>query len=117
MADIEAMNGRNENVLGELNSIADQVEGTVNKAIVSLQFQDMVTQLLGHVTRRLELLDEVVGDEKRMAQALRDSDDPVQTVRILDEVRQHVELVSGKLVCPEARCAEKPGCSDCLCKR
>jgi methyl-accepting chemotaxis protein len=97
MADIEAMNGRNENVLGELNSIADQVEGTVNKAIVSLQFQDMVTQLLGHVTRRLELLDEVVGDEKRMAQALHDSDDPVHTVRVLDEIRQHVELVSGKL--------------------
>jgi methyl-accepting chemotaxis protein len=97
MADIEAMNGRNENVLGELNTIANQVEGTVNKAIVSLQFQDMVTQLLGHVMRRLELLDEVVSDEKRMAQALRDSDDPVQTVRILDEVRQHVDLVSGRL--------------------
>lgn len=97
MADIETMNGRNANVLGELNAIADQVEGTVNKAIVSLQFQDMVTQLLGHVTRRLELLDEVVNDEKRMAQALHDSDDPVHTVRVLDEIRQHVELVSGKL--------------------
>ncbi|WP_306605985.1 methyl-accepting chemotaxis protein [Azonexus sp.] len=97
MADIEAMNGRNENVMGELNAIADQVESTVNQAIVSLQFQDMVTQLLGHVTRRLELLDEMVGDENRMAQTLRDSDDPEQTVRVLDEIRQHVELVSGKL--------------------
>lgn len=27
------------------NQIADQVEGAVNQAIVSLQFQDMVTQL------------------------------------------------------------------------
>ena len=97
MADIEVMNGRNENVMGELNAIAGQVEATVSQAVVSLQFQDMVTQLLGHVSRRLDLLDEMVGDEKRMALTLRDSSDPAQTLRALEDIRQHVDQVAGKL--------------------
>ena len=32
-----------------------------------------------------------------MAQIWRDSDDPEQTTRVLDEIQQHGELVSGKL--------------------
>ncbi len=97
MIDIEGMNERTSHAVVELNQIADQVEGAVNQAIVSLQFQDMVTQLLGHVTRRLDLLAEVASDEGRMAATLRDSRDPAQTLQALEDIRQHIEQVSEKL--------------------
>lgn len=97
MVDIEGMNERTSHAVVELNHIAGRVESAVNQAIVSLQFQDMVTQLLGHVTRRLDLLAEVASDESRMAATLRDSRDPGQTLQTLDDIRQHIEQVSEKL--------------------
>ncbi|HJW24410.1 MAG TPA: methyl-accepting chemotaxis protein [Rhodocyclaceae bacterium] len=59
MAGIEAMNQRTGVTVAELNHIAEEVGQSVNQAIVSLQFQDMVTQLLDHVTRRLGALAEM----------------------------------------------------------
>ena len=98
MAGIEAMNRRTGESVSELNQIGEQVESAVNQAIVSLQFQDMVTQLLGHVAQRLELLSEVVSDEQQMAEALRSTGNPADTLRTLAEVREHVEQLSQKLV-------------------
>ncbi|WP_412479150.1 methyl-accepting chemotaxis protein [Azonexus sp. IMCC34839] len=98
MAGIEAMNRRTGESVNELNQIGEQVESAVNQAIVSLQFQDMVTQLLGHVAQRLELLSEVVSDEQQMAEALRSTGNPADTLRTLAEVREHVEQLSQKLV-------------------
>lgn len=97
MVDIEGMNERTSHAVVELNQIADQVEKAVNQAIVSLQFQDMVTQLLSHVSRRLDLLEEVAGDEHKMAAALSDSRDAAHTLQALDDIRQHIEQVSEKL--------------------
>lgn len=97
MNDIEAMTRRTGDTVGELNGIAAEVETAVGQAIVSLQFQDMVTQLLSHVSRRLEVLDEVAGDEQKLALVLRDSSDPAGTLRALDAIREHVELLSQKL--------------------
>lgn len=97
MSGIEAINHQTGESVGELNVIAEQVQMAVNQAIMSLQFQDMVTQLLGHVTRRLDVLDEVVGDEQQMALALKNTDDPEETLRTLDGLCQHVEMLSQKL--------------------
>lgn len=97
MLDIEQMNEKSAHVLEEMNLISNQVESSVNQAVVSLQFQDMVTQLLGHVQKRLDLLEEVVGDEQKMAQVLHNSGDAEQSMRALAEIRQHVEQVSGRL--------------------
>lgn len=82
----------------ERNLIAEQVEQAVNKAVLSLQFQDVVTQLLGHVGRRLDVLDEVVCDELRLAEVLRDSGDPETTLQTLDALRKHVDQLAQKLV-------------------
>lgn len=97
MADIELMNEQSAHALVEMNLITSQVEASVNQAVVSLQFQDMVTQLLGHVLKRLNLLEEVVGDEQKMAQVLQNSGDAEQSMRALAGVRQHVEQVSERL--------------------
>ena len=97
MADIELMNEQSVHVLDEMNQISANVEASVNQAVVSLQFQDMVTQLLGHVQKRLDLLEEVVGDEQKMAQVLHNSGDAEQSMRALEEIRLHVEQVSERL--------------------
>ena len=94
---IDDINQHTGEAVGELNHIANQVEVAVNQAIVSLQFQDMVTQLLGHVSRRLDLLEEVARDEEQLAGALRDLSDPESTLRTVDDIQQHVGVLSEKL--------------------
>lgn len=97
MLGIEAMNRSTGETVAELSQIAGQVESVVNQAIMSLQFQDMVTQLLGHVTRRLEVLGELAGDEVRLAATLRDTADPAASIRTLDALRDHVDQLAQKL--------------------
>ena len=97
MAGIEAMNTRTGAIVVELNQIAVQVESSVSQAIVSLQFQDMITQLLGHVVRRLDFLGEVVGDEQRLAETLADTADTEAAIRTLNSLREHVDVLAQKL--------------------
>ena len=97
MRDIEAGNRRTEAAVGELNQISVAVGQSVSRAVISLQFQDMVTQLLGHVLKRLEMLDEVANEQERMAAILINSNDPANQVRSLSELRDHVEKLSEKL--------------------
>lgn len=97
MVGIEDVNHRTGRVVSELSSIAEQVELSVGQAVMSLQFQDMVTQLLGHVLRRLDVLDEIIEDEQKMAAALRECTDPEATVQVLDSLRVHVDTLAEKL--------------------
>ena len=97
MNEIDSLNHRTGASVGELNEIAAQVEVSVGQAVLSLQFQDMVTQLLGHAVRRLDLLEEVVAGEQEMARTLRNSRDPVETLSSLSALREHVDLLSEKL--------------------
>lgn len=97
MSGIDALNHRTGEAVVELNQIAVEVESAVGQAIVSLQFQDMVTQLLDHVLRRLDVLDEVVSDEQQMAFALRDTSNPEMVLKTLVGLRDHVDQLSLKL--------------------
>lgn len=97
MVGIEEMNRKTGDSVSELNLIAEKVELSVNQAVMSLQFQDMVTQLLGHVLRRLDILDEVVSDEQEMASVLSNASDSASAVQALDALRDHVETLSQKL--------------------
>ena len=97
MLGINEMNRRTGDTVSELNVIAEQVEQSVNQAIVSLQFQDMVTQLLGHVGRRLEVMDEILADEQKMAAVLNNSGDSLAALAALSEICQHVDQISQKM--------------------
>jgi methyl-accepting chemotaxis protein len=97
MIGINDMNRRTGETVAELNTIGEQVEAAVNQAIMSLQFQDMVTQLLGHVGRRLEVLDEILVDEQKMAGVLSDTGDSATALAALSEICQHVDQISQKI--------------------
>jgi methyl-accepting chemotaxis protein len=45
--------------IGQLGGIADEVDIQVGRAVTALQFQDIVSQLLSHVGRRIDAIDDV----------------------------------------------------------
>ncbi len=56
MADVQKVNTAMGVAAHELSVITRGVEDNVNTAVTTLQFQDLVTQLLGHVRRRMDAL-------------------------------------------------------------
>ncbi len=56
MVDVQKVNAAMNGAAQELAVITRGVEENVNTAVTTLQFQDMVTQLLGHVKRRMDAL-------------------------------------------------------------
>jgi methyl-accepting chemotaxis protein len=97
MLGINEMNKRTGETVNELNGIGETVELAVNQAIMSLQFQDMVTQLLGHVTKRLDALEEIASDERQMGGILRSCANPAEALNALAATRSHVDQISQKM--------------------
>jgi methyl-accepting chemotaxis protein len=56
MSHVDEMNTSTGETVKTLQHIAESMEQSVGQAVVSLQFQDMVTQLIGHVSKRLDEL-------------------------------------------------------------
>lgn len=60
---MSAINGFHENAtqkLSQVESMVEEIDEQVALAITSLQFEDIVTQLAGHINRRLTVLDEAL---------------------------------------------------------
>lgn len=96
MDGINEINRQTSSTVVELQAISRQVEDSVNQAIMSLQFQDMVTQLLGHVTRRLDVLEEIIVDERLLAGAL-SLGEGERALAQLSSICQHVDQISQKM--------------------
>jgi methyl-accepting chemotaxis protein len=60
MTDLDAMNARVADIADSMGRIATDVKTGVNQAVMSLQFQDLVRQLIGHVQQRVQSLDALV---------------------------------------------------------
>lgn len=58
---IERLNREHEQSIETLGRHAGSLDLEVNRSIKALQFQDIVSQLVAHVNRRVEALDEVAG--------------------------------------------------------
>ncbi len=103
MADVQKVNTAMGAAAQELAVITRGVEENVNTAVSTLQFQDLVTQLLGHVKRRMDALTGVAdkinavaadltanaaptADEDGRAQGLRRACD--ELMELLTSVRQ-----------------------------
>lgn len=53
-----------------MGAVAQDLDSEVNRAVVALQFQDIVAQLMGHVQRRVAALEAVMRHLAQMAHAL-----------------------------------------------
>lgn len=97
MIGIDELNRRTGEAVAELNRIGETVEAVVNRSVVSLQFQDMVTQLLAHVVRRLDLLDEILRDGQYAIGLAMRSAHPSAAVSELAALRHHIGQISQKM--------------------
>jgi len=69
--------------LGEATAITESITDNVNLAVISLQFEDMVTQHIRHVEKRLALLEEV--DKQGWQQLLSMNDGGIRSGQTIDK--------------------------------
>ena len=69
MDNVQNMNRQVNTAVSDMAAISARVEQDVGVAVTSLQFQDMVTQLVGHTRRRIDLLDQALGRISQQIQA------------------------------------------------
>jgi len=67
---LEEQDAHRVEALGALANSASVVESLVGKAITAMQFQDMVSQLLGHIMRRVDALAVVLDQLNALGSAL-----------------------------------------------
>jgi methyl-accepting chemotaxis protein len=70
MSELQAFNAEMAQSAQTLSAVTHAVESNVNTAVTTLQFQDMVTQLLNHVKERINALDGVAGKLGALARDL-----------------------------------------------
>ena len=106
MCEVQAINMRFAGAVRNAGDIAEHVEADINSAATSLQFQDVVTQLLDHVKRRGVALGEVLASMRAYAEALPRADAleiDATHIATIHERAQRVGLVLAKLKAPDAR--------------
>ena len=94
---MEAQNRTRIEAVGQLGSAAQEMEGRVNVAITALQFQDMVSQLIGHVRKRVEALDGVVRHLGGLGDALRLDAVSSDARAAVDSLRQETAKIASSL--------------------
>jgi len=105
---MEAQNRRREEALERLAGIADEVDGQVGRAVTALQFQDIVSQLLGHVGRRIQAIDDVSRHLGSLAVTLQRNAAAVNTVEALQSLQAETRGVSERLKDMEQATANNP---------
>lgn len=99
MGEVQLINERMSSGVARMGEIASHLERDVNASVTALQFQDMVTQLLGHLNRRVEALgmmnEALAGVAKRCVGSDVVRADPgigeelTRCARIVGEAREH----------------------------
>jgi methyl-accepting chemotaxis protein len=99
---IETMQGQNRiriEAIGELAKSSHSVEQQVNRAVTGLQFQDMVSQLMAHVGKRVDALDSVIRHLGELSSALQadaqSSNSGAALSQLSDETRRVAESLKN----------------------
>ncbi len=94
---MEAQNRGRLEAIGKLASSAHGVEGQVNRAITALQFQDMVSQLVDHVNKRIDALEGVTNHLGVLSRTLHDDAAASNTRAALSQLQEETQRVAGSL--------------------
>jgi methyl-accepting chemotaxis protein len=94
---MEKHNQQRGAAIGQLAGIADEVEQQVGRAVTALQFQDIVSQLLGHASRRAEAIDDVSRHLASLAQTLQRNAANPNANGILESLREETHRVAERL--------------------
>jgi len=105
---MESQNEARMGALGQLGGIADEVDIQVGRAVTALQFQDIVSQLLGHVGRRVDAIDDVSRHLGGLAQTLQRNATTPDTSGALQSLRDETRGVAERLKDMEQMTANNP---------
>jgi methyl-accepting chemotaxis protein len=94
---METQNQSRVAALGQLGGIADSVDEQVGRAVTALQFQDIVSQLLGHVGRRVDAIDETSRHLGELAQVLQRDAANLDTADAMQSLQSETRRVSERL--------------------
>ncbi len=94
---MEAQNKQRSEAIGRLGSGADKVAALVNQAVTALQFQDMVSQLMEHLVRRVQALEGVLDEFGRLGKALRQDADRGDYLAAIENLRGETGKVAARL--------------------
>ncbi|MDQ8020995.1 MAG: methyl-accepting chemotaxis protein [Moraxellaceae bacterium] len=91
LGEIEHIHQQRNAGLERMGEAANALDGEVGRAITALQFQDMVSQLLTHMDKRVVLLDGALQDMQRLAGQL----GGVEAAVVQKELAQLAQSLSG----------------------
>ncbi len=97
MSSVEQLNRGNGRTVGEMQKIAAAMENNVGQAVVSLQFQDMVTQLICHVSKRLDELHQVTREMEGVSSFVGKDLVPGLSLQQEEGLRAHLDAVRLRL--------------------
>jgi methyl-accepting chemotaxis protein len=94
---MQTQNKVRSEAIGKLAGSAQSIEQQVNRAVTGLQFQDMVSQSMGHIGKRVNALDEVSRHLGVLAAALQRDAQSSDSHAALEQLRQETRRVSESL--------------------
>jgi methyl-accepting chemotaxis protein len=108
ISSMDAQNRQRMAALGQMSGIADDVDVQVGRAVTALQFQDIVSQLLGHVGRRLDAVDAASRDLGELAQVLQRDAVNVPAADAMQSLQSETRRVAERLQDMEKTTANNP---------
>ena len=107
---IEGINHQRAAAIADMGATAGHVGVEVGKAITALQFQDIVSQLIGHITKRVDALENVMPRLSSMARALHSS--PQDAQDMANMLREEVDRMGESLAQLSSTTAHNPVAQD-----
>ena len=100
---LEMLHQRRQQSIVELGASVERVDGAVASAVTSLQFQDMTSQLIGHVQKRIDSIDGVMVTVRALSQAAAQGQaSPELVQRVADALAQLTVVDSTNPVAQQA---------------
>jgi methyl-accepting chemotaxis protein len=105
---LEEQDSHRVKALGALAGSASVVETLVGKAITAMQFQDMVSQLLGHILRRVDALGEVLRELSTLGSTLDREAQTIDARAAIASLREEQGKITAALRGLEAQTTHNP---------
>lgn len=87
------LNQKTQTVITETGAISQSLSSLVNQAVVSLQFEDMCTQLSQHIGKRLDAVDELNQLMHSLSQAQAQPDNVTRCKQMLAQIRHSISQI------------------------
>lgn len=96
-ATMTKLNQKTQTVITETGAISQSLSSLVNQAVVSLQFEDMCTQLSQHIGKRLDAVDELNQLMHSLSQAQAQPDNVAHCKQMLAQIRHSISQIRPKI--------------------